>query len=152
MTSRARRDAGFTLIEVLVVIAILAVAAGIVVGRGPDRSPMLDARVAAGQIARGLRVARSEAVRGNRPVAFTLDMDRHGFSVGASAMQALPPGVNLTMVAMAEATPNQALGRIVFAPDGGATGGRIGVAAGGVLFVVSVDWLSGRVTVADDRR
>lgn len=148
LVTRGRSDSGFTLIEVLVVVAILALSVGIIAGRGPARSPGLEARGAADQVARGLRLARSRAIAGNHAVAFTLDVARRSFRVGDAPWQALPPTLDLGMLAAAEAAPDPALGRIVFAPDGGATGGSIRVGA----LTIGVDWLSGRVTVADARR
>ena len=148
MTSRADRQAGFTLIEVLAVLAILAMAIGIIAARGPARSPALDARGAAGQVSRALRLARSQAVATNRPVAFTLDLARHGFQVGEGAWQAIPAELGLAMVAVAEANPDPARGRIVFNPEGGSSGGRVRISAGRSALTVGADWLSGRVTVA----
>ncbi|MBC7802128.1 MAG: prepilin-type N-terminal cleavage/methylation domain-containing protein, partial [Gemmatimonadaceae bacterium] len=40
-------DGGFTLIEVTVVLAVLALVAGLVLARGPQRSASLDMRAAA---------------------------------------------------------------------------------------------------------
>lgn len=148
MTSRDDRQAGFTLIEVLVVLAILGLALAIVAAHGPARSPALEARSAADQVARALRLARSQAVATNHPVAFTLDVAGHRFRVGDGAWQALPTGLGLAMTAAAEADPDPARGRIVFAPEGGATGGRVRISVGHSALDVSVAWLSGRVMVA----
>ena len=42
-------------------------------------------------------------------------------------------------------------GDIRFNPDGSSTGGRISVADGARSIAVGVDWLSGRVSVADEK-
>ncbi len=142
MTSRT---SGFTLLEILVVLVILGLALGIVANRGPARSPALDARGAAGQVARAMRLARSQAIAGNRPVAFTLDVARRAFRVGAGPWQALPPELGLGLVATADTAP----GTIVFDPEGGASGGRVRISTGQAALSVGVDWLSGRVMVGD---
>ena len=165
MTSRADPQGGFTLIEVLVVLAILGLAIGIIASGMPARSPALDARGAADQVARALRLARSQAIVSNQPVAFTLDLRRHAFRVADGPWQQLPPTLTFGMAAASEngAPPTQ--GRIVFDPDGGATGGRVRIAtaartesAGAAsargrsgragALSVETDWLSGRVTVS----
>ena len=147
MQGRDGGEAGFTLIEVIVVLVIIALAIGAVAERGPPTSPAMEARGAARLVEGALRLARSEAVAGNREVAFTLDVVRHGFRVGEGAWRALPGVVTLRMDAVEEGGAAEA-GRIVFAPDGGSTGGRVRVGGGGLVVDVAVDWLSGRVTVA----
>ena len=108
------RENGFTLVEILVVLAILALAATLVVGRGLPgghlvRQAALDAF---------LRDARSAAIARGRPVAVALE-----------------PGPRL----VAEGLPAFAFARddvvratfggpaLVFAPDGSSAGGRIAV-------------------------
>ena len=56
MRTNARN--GFTLLEVLIVVVILGLALGIAVSRGPVRSVALEARAAAADMARTLRMAR----------------------------------------------------------------------------------------------
>ena len=143
--SRERdRQAGFTLIEVLVVLAILGFAVAIIAARGPATSLGFEARDAAGRLARGLRLARSEAIRRNVDVAFSLDAARHGYRIGDGAWQALPPGLGVDLRIGGKASGQ---GRIVFSPDGGATGGKVRVSTGETLIGVDVDWLSGRVVL-----
>jgi hypothetical protein len=49
----------FTLLEMIVVLAVLDLTLGLVIGRGPMHNP----RVAAREVARALRPARSRAIR-----------------------------------------------------------------------------------------
>lgn len=141
------RERGFTLIEMLAVLVILALALGILAGRGPARSPAFDARGAAEQLARGMRLARSQAIAGNADIPFTVDVARRAFQVGRGPWQPFPPTLDIGITAVPGETGTAA--RIVFAPDGGSTGGRVRVSGGGAALVVAVDWLSGRVTVGN---
>lgn len=145
LSRRGRGERGFTLIEMLAVLVILALALGIVAGRGPARSPAFDARGAAEQLARGMRLARSQAIAGNAEVAVVVDVARRGYQVGGGPWQAFPATLEIGVTGVPAGAGTAA--RIVFAPDGGATGGRVRVAGGGAALVVAVDWLSGRVTV-----
>jgi len=147
MTERARsRDAGFTLIEMMVVLVVLGLALGLVLVRGPARSHTLDVRTAADEIAEALRVARSRAIVTNRPVLFLLDPAQHHFAIDGSPAQALPASVSITMLSTF-GTANS--GAITFAEDGSSSGGRIDIAAGAVRLQIGVNWLTGRVKLAD---
>jgi general secretion pathway protein H len=155
MTSPARQspprrgEGGFTLIELLVVLLVLSLTATLVLGRGPARSPALDLRSAVGQVAQGLRLARSQAIARDRTVAFVLDVASGGFRIGDAPARALPGGVALSITAVAENTGGGRLGAIEFLPDGSSSGGRIAIAAGGRRAWIGVDWLTGRVSVLD---
>src|SRR5207248_9463910 len=97
---RARHDAGFTLIEVIVTLAILGFALALIVGYKPAWSGALGLRGMAGEVASELRLARSEAVLRNRPVFFAIDLAARQFRVGDTpphppprrSDSSLPPG------------------------------------------------------------
>jgi general secretion pathway protein H len=150
MHGRARPN-GFTLIEVLVVLVILALTVGLIVGRGPSRSRRLETDAAARNLAGALRLARAEAIRQNRPVGVSVDASGHTFRIGAARAEALPPSLAISMTAVAGLTTAGRIGAISFAPDGSSTGGRIELAETGRVVRIGVDWLTGRVSVADAR-
>ncbi len=146
LSPATRRQAGFTLLEMLIVIAILGAAAAIIVARGPSRSPGLEARQAASQIAETMRLARSRAIAANRPVPMMLDLATHRLTLDGVARDAPAPSVALAAV-MADGSVPRRQAVFVFAPDGSATGGRIVLGVGARRFAVIVDWLTGRVGV-----
>jgi general secretion pathway protein H len=142
-----RRQAGFTLLEMIIVIAVLGMALGLVVTRGPMRSPTMEMQAVVNQVAQGLRVARSRAIANNAPVRFTVDIPLHSFSIGSDRPVVLPRTVTIAMTAVSSETAESRLAAIRFYPDGSATGGRIDLAAGQRLAHIGVDWLTGRVSV-----
>ena len=146
------RAAGFTLIELAVVLAVMGLMLGLVLTHGPMRSPTLQARAAAEQVVQGLRFARVRAIALNRPVTFSLDLEGHDFRIDGAAPQHLPETLSLAMVGIAGgARARQDIGTISFAPDGSSSGGRIEMDGNGRRLLVGVDWLTGRVSVADAR-
>lgn len=140
-------QAGFTLIEVLVVVVILGLVAGLVLQRGPLRSAGLDLRTQASQMGQALRRARAAAIVSNRSVAFVLDGPAHSFRVGDGAPRPIPASVTV-MFSTAGVPIGARPGTIVFAPDGSASGGSIALTAGASRTQLDVDWLTGRVSVA----
>lgn len=154
MTSRTSPDlrsgqAGFTLIEVLVVLAVLGLMLGLVVARGPQRSPALDLRVAAGQVAGVLRAARARAIAGNRPVLVEIDVAARSIRPGGAAPIVLPADVALAATTTAGLAAGDHSAGFRFAPDGSASGGSVDLAAGERRARIDIGWLTGRVSVAN---
>ncbi|HEX3521521.1 MAG TPA: GspH/FimT family pseudopilin [Stellaceae bacterium] len=146
-----QRCAGFTLIEVIVTLAILGLVLVIVAGYKPPWSSGLGLKGTASELASGLRLARSEAIAGNRPVAFDLDVTGHLYRVGAGATRRLPANLSIELLTITGENRGARVGDIRFNPDGSSSGGRISLADGKQRVAVGVDWLTGRVSVADVR-
>ena len=129
---------GFTLIETIVVLVILGLALTIVAGFVPRRNTTLELSAATSRVTGALRLARSRAMTESRPVSFGADQDGHGFRVD---------NVRVTLGALV--TVVMARREIVFAPDGSTSGGSLQLLVGGHRRVIEVDWLTGRVAVAE---
>lgn len=147
--ARPGRERGYTLLEMIIVLAVLGLVVGLVAARGPQRSHGLDVRGAVASVVRTLRQARGQAVAANRTVTVAVNGARRTIGVDGAPAIALAPELGLTAAAGLEATPGPKLTGIRFAPDGSSTGGRIVLADGRRRIVVGVDWLTGRVSVAD---
>lgn len=149
---RGRRTAaGFTLIEVIVTLAILGLAMILVTGYRAPWSSTLGLKGTAAALASGLRLARSQAIATNREVTLDLDLKAHRWRVGRGELRPLPAKLKIKLLTVAGEQRGRGVGGIRFNPDGSSTGGRISLADGASQIAVGVDWLTGRVTVADVR-
>jgi general secretion pathway protein H len=146
-----QQQAGFTLVELLVTLAIVSFALILVVGYKPPWSRALGLRGAAAEIVDGLRVARSRAIAQNRATRFEIDLNGHRFQVDSGPVRQLPTSLGLAMLTITGERQGSYTGSIRFNPDGSSTGGRISLAEGGRAITIGVDWLTGRVTGADVR-
>ena len=152
MTLREVRRAGqggFTLLEIMVVLAVLGLVMGLVLSRGPMRSRTLQTHAVASEVARVLRGARGQAIATDRPVEVVFDLAAHGLRVDGGKLQTLPPQVALSVNASVTQTLGRRLAGFRFAPDGSASGGHVTMAERGLRLEVGVDWLTGRVSIVD---
>jgi general secretion pathway protein H len=145
------RARGFTLLELLLVLAIIAVAmllgAG-VLGRGMDG---LRLRSAANGIAAQLRFTRAQALATGEPQRFTIDPAAHAWQAPKDRHGDVPARAAIVFTGAREAQPAEGQGAIVFFPDGASTGGRVRLQQGAAAWQVDVAWLTGQVAVSRTR-
>jgi general secretion pathway protein H len=142
-------DVGFTLLEMIVVLVILGLMAGLVVSRGPSRSAGLDLRAAATEITQTLRGARARAISTDRTVVFRVNPAAHVFTIDAAPPRRLPATIGVTVIALSGDVERDRTADISFAPDGSSSGGRIDLVSGARHMQIDVAWLTGRVTAGD---
>lgn len=148
---RRGREAGFTLIEMIVVVAILGLALMLIAGYRPPWSGGLGVRGAASELASALRLARSEAIARDGAVSVVIDVAGHRYRVGDGPGRALPSSLKVEFLTVVSEQRATTVGGIRFNPDGSSTGGRVTIGDGAHTLVVGVDWLNGRVSIGDER-
>jgi general secretion pathway protein H len=141
-------DSGVTLVEVLVVMAILALIAAIAMpsARLPSRGAPL--ALVAVDIAAKLRAARALAIAENREIAFALDMQARTYAVeGTGRPEGLPPGADLSVTTARQLVRDSDEARLVFFADGTSSGGTVRLSHDGRSIAITVAWLTGVVAL-----
>ena len=144
-TATARRAPGFTLVELLVVLAVLGLVMAVAVPRFAAGNPALSVRSAGGSLVAGLQSARNLAITENRTVRLEVDRAARAFDVDGRRRD-LPGGVALTRPDLDD-DREQAPIEVRFFPDGSSSGAQIGVARGAHQVVIEIDWLTGTIQV-----
>jgi general secretion pathway protein H len=135
-------DKGYTLIELLAVIAILAVIAGFAVPmvERTIENTMLQSDARALMVE--LRSVQTEAITEQIPITVTT-AEKGGLQLSSGATFTLPSG---SSVRLADGTSH-----IDFLPDGTSNGGQLLVARGEDSAPIDVHWLSGDIEEPADQ-
>ena len=140
---------GFSLLEVMVVLIIIALAYTLLPKIAFSGVTGAELRSNVRAVAAGLRLARDTAINKRRESSLKLDLDSREFTVGEeSRVHKLNEKLDVKLYTSQADLISERVGFIRFYPDGSSNGGRVTVGAGGRNFEVDVDWLTGRVTIA----
>ena len=146
--ARPTFEAGFTMLEMILVLVLGAGILAMVIGLAPKGASSADLKASARALASGLRQAQSTAMATRRDTTLIVDMESREFNfTGSTRAHVLPTGIDLKLLTAQTEVESERKGAIRFYPDGSSTGGRITVAAGERHFFVDVDWLTGRVAI-----
>jgi prepilin-type N-terminal cleavage/methylation domain-containing protein len=134
---------GFTLLELVVTLLVLALAIGLAMPAIGRSTEAIRARAEVARFAALLRHTREQAITTRRAHALVVEPQGHRVRIVAGAdevreTRALPADF------VVEADPPPALS-VRFQPEGTSTGGLFHVASGAVRYRISVDALTGRV-------
>jgi general secretion pathway protein H len=144
------RSRGFTLLEILIVLALAAGAYALIaatIGRGGSSA---DLKAGARTVAAGLRQAQSTAMATRRDALMTVDIEAREFRLtGEERTFRLPEKLDLQVYTAQGDVESEKRASIRFYPDGSSTGGRVTVASGERKYFVDVEWLTGRVKILE---
>jgi general secretion pathway protein H len=142
-------DEGTTLIEVLVVMAILALVAAVALPsvRLPDRVHSL--RSIAADIAGRLRAARAIAISENREVAFAFDAETRAYTVeGTGTPQPLPATIEISITTAREFVRDAQDVKVLFFADGTSSGGAIKLVEARQSVTITIAWLTAAIEIS----
>ena len=144
---RIAAENGWSLIEMLVVLAILALIAAIALpgtplGRGASLSVVVT------DMAAKLRAARSMAIAQDRDVVFALDTDRRTYGIsGVGASHSIPRTIGLSVTTARTLIRENKETQLVFFSDGTSSGGTVRLTDQHQTVAIGVEWLTGAVHI-----
>ena len=139
---------GFTLIELMVVLAIAALLVAVVPPSFDRLRQSSQYRATVKTVMHEMKRARSLALQEGRAIRFEVDLGRRTFGVQGLTTHLLPPDLELRATTAESQTVADVAG-ISFLPQGGASGGNVDVLRpDGSGARVGVDWMSGQIRVS----
>lgn len=141
-------DRGFTLVELLVVLAIGAMLVSLVPFAFSKLQEGSQYRDTVRSIVLELRQARHRAAVAGRKVVFLIDLDKRQFGIQGERQKTIPKLIGVkTVAAEFDRLSDHTKAYIAFMPEGGSTGGSIElIRPSGAGTRIRVDWLFGQVT------
>lgn len=145
-----RRQQGFTLIELIIVLLISVLGFAVIgsnIGSG-NRSTKLQA--VARDITSALRYARGQALMTQKPISVSIDLQNNSYSISNhDKTHAFSADIDVSVVVAEEEYSEGEQSNIRFFGDGSSTGGRITLEWGDQLRRIDVNWITGEVSISD---
>ena len=140
-----RKARGVSLLEMLLVVALLAVISVLAAGAMTGGFAGMQLRSQAKQITAQLRYTRTHAIATGQPQRFTIDPQAHTWAAPNDRSGEIPEKLQVRFIGAREVQPRRGEGAIVFFPDGASTGGRVQLSANKAAMNIDVTWLTGEV-------
>ena len=142
-----RNQRGFTLVELIVVMVIIALMMGLVAASLSRSVSSAEARAATRKLVANLRYTRTKAIVDKQEKTFSVDIENRSYTAPGRKAITLPDGVELSLTTARSEMTDENVGGIRFFPDGGSTGGHIEMYVNGREYRVDVAWLTGEATL-----
>ena len=147
-----RGEAGFALIEILCVLAIIGMLAAIILPAIPRTTTRARLESYAVQTAALLKADRNAALRRHIQVATQVDAASRSIRSGVTGrVVRLPDDVSVDAILASRCADRNAGRSIDFFPSGMSCGGTIALVRPGMGFEVRVNWLTGGVEIVPQK-
>jgi general secretion pathway protein H len=142
------RQYGFTLLEMVCVIALIAMLAGVLLPLLPRNTSRSRLQAFALETATLLKADRNAAIRRRADVSTLVDASSHAIRSGASSQAIrIPDDVQFDALLPKSCRQRAALSTISFFADGMSCGGTIALSRLDTAYEIRVNWLTGRIEI-----
>ncbi|MEO6296207.1 MAG: GspH/FimT family pseudopilin [Dokdonella sp.] len=141
------RTQGFTLIEMIAVIVLLAIATTVVTFSFSKSLQSARIRGASRDLVAALRYTRGQAIVKGQQEVLVLNLEDNSYSAPGKSVAKLPKDMILRLTTAEQEQTGANAGGIRFFADGSSTGGHISVLQGKREWRINVAWLTGDIAL-----
>ena len=147
-----KRAAGFSLLELLLVLAIFSLMAAAFSGSFSKGVSAAEMRNASRDIMAALRSTRSKAMVSHQEQVLMIDTEEKTYLIPGEKPAQLPEELEISLTTARRELVSEEKGGIRFFPDGASTGGKVILHANKRQYEITVAWLTGeaRLVKKDD--
>ncbi|MGR8979522.1 MAG: GspH/FimT family pseudopilin [Gammaproteobacteria bacterium] len=139
---------GFTLLELLIVLAIIVLGFSVVAFNVSAGKGVMEHKAAVRDIVSALRYARGQALMFHQEKTVSFDLAKNSYTVsGRDKEYTIPAAIDVTIVTAQSELTGQGQGSFRFYPDGSSSGGRLLLERGSRAIQIDISWLTGHVKV-----
>lgn len=151
MTRSPRAVRGFTLVEILAVVALIALAMTLVAVTIGDGLSGARVKAASRDLVAALRYTRGQAIVKRESQALAIDVDGRRYRAPGKKWVELPKNMEMGLETARSEMEAEGIGRIRFFPDGASTGGNVELSLGEAVWRIEINWLTGEVVVIEPK-
>ncbi len=142
-----RSNAGFTLLELIIVLGIMVLGFGAVAVNMSAGNDSMALKAAARDLASGLRYVRSQAMISHSQAALDFNLSNNSYLLtGQNKIYHLAGDIDVT-ISTAKEDLHDGTAQLRFFPDGSSIGGRITLEKNKLSQEININWLTGHVTI-----
>lgn len=145
-----RRARGFTLVEILAVVALIALAVTLIAVSVGDGLTGAKVKAASRDLAAALRYTRGQAIVKRESKTLSVDVEGRRYRAPDRPWVELPKDMDMKLVTARSELEEEGIGRIRFFPDGASTGGYIDLTRGEAVWRIDVNWLTGEIRILEN--
>lgn len=146
--SKAR---GFTLVEIIAVVALIALAMTLVAITVGDGLSGARVKAASRDLVAALRYTRGQAIVNRESQALAIDVEGRRYRAPGKKWVELPKNMEMKLETARSEMEDDSTGRIRFFADGASTGGNVELSLGEVIWRIEINWLTGEVVVIEPK-
>ena len=145
------QERGFTLIELTVVLLIIVLGFSVVGSNISSGNQSAQLKAVARDFASAFRYARGQALITHKEVAVAINLAENSYMVSnRDKTYHFSDEIDLTLVIAQDEFTEEETGHIRFYADGSSSGGRVTLEWGNLIYVVDVNWLSGKIDISNE--